>query len=53
MILRAAESPVPATWCAAIDKGDYATWSGLTASLVKKYFQKRSRNNERPHTIDP
>ena len=37
---RAAGSPVPSTWCAAIDKGNYATWAGLTAPLVKKHLPK-------------
>jgi hypothetical protein len=33
-------SPVPSTWIAAIDKGHFATWPGLTADLVRKHLPK-------------
>ena len=37
---RGASSPVPLTWCAAIDIGNFATWPGLTSWLVRKHLQK-------------
>ena len=37
---RAAGSPVPSTWCAAIDAGNYATWPGLTSKQVRKHLPK-------------
>jgi hypothetical protein len=36
----AAGSPVPSTWIAAIQKGHYATWPGLTDDLVRKHLPK-------------
>jgi hypothetical protein len=33
-------SPVPSTWIAAINKGHFATWPGLTADLVRKHLPK-------------
>lgn len=33
-------SPSPSTWIAAIQKGFFATWPGLTADLVRKYLPK-------------
>ena len=30
--------PVKQTWCQAIAKGKYATWSGLTLDAVRKYY---------------
>ena len=37
---RAAGSPVPSTWCAAIDNGNFATWPGLSSHLVHKHLPK-------------
>ena len=37
---QAAFSPVPSTWIAAIDKGFFTTWPGLTSDLVKKHLPK-------------
>ena len=37
---RAAGSPVPSTWCTAIDAGNYATWPGLTSKQVRKHLPK-------------
>ena len=37
---QAAFSPVPSTWIAAIDKGFFTIWSGLTSDLVKKHLPK-------------
>ena len=34
----AAGYPVMSTWIKAIDKGNYATWPGLTASAVRKHY---------------
>ena len=34
----AAGSPMPSTWLAAIRKGHYATWPGLTTQLVTKHL---------------
>ena len=34
----AAGSPVPATWCGAIDNNHYATWPGLTFQMVHKHL---------------
>jgi hypothetical protein len=36
----AAFSPCISTWCQAIEKGFFATWPGLTSSLVRKYLPK-------------
>ena len=36
----AAFSPVVATWCAAIDRGYFLTWPGLTSALVRKHLPK-------------
>ena len=36
----AAGSPVPSTWCEAIDNNHYATWPGLTSQLVRKHLPK-------------
>ena len=54
--------PVQSTWCDAIDVGNYATWSGLTAKLFRKYLgpsklsisghldqsRQNQRSNKRP-----
>ena len=37
----AAFSPSISTWCDAIDKGYFATWPGLTSSLVRKHLPKQ------------
>jgi hypothetical protein len=37
---QAACSPVPSTWCQAIDAGFFTTWLILTAALVRKYLPK-------------
>ena len=34
-------NPVPETWIAAIDAGFFATWPGLTSTLIKKHLTKR------------
>jgi hypothetical protein len=34
----AAFSPIKATWMAAIVKGYYASWPGLSPSAVQKYY---------------
>ena len=33
-------SPVPTTWCAAINAGSFNTWPGLTAELVRLHLPK-------------
>ena len=33
-------SPVISTWITAIEQGNFCTWSGLTATAVKKYMDK-------------
>jgi hypothetical protein len=35
-----AGSPVPSTWTDAINKGNYATWPGITSELVTKHLPK-------------
>jgi hypothetical protein len=37
---QAACSPVPSTWCKAIDAGYFSTWPGLTSDLVRKHLPK-------------
>ena len=37
---RAAFSPIASTWNQAIDAGYFATWTGLTSALVRKYLPK-------------
>lgn len=36
----AAFSPTVTTWCAAIDKGFFCTWPGLTSAMVRKHLPK-------------
>ena len=41
-------NPVPDTWVRAINAGFFATWPGLTADLVKKYY-RRTEETEKGH----
>jgi len=42
---KAAGHPVKKTWIAAIERGAYASWPGLTAKLVQRFLEKQRSNH--------